>query len=195
MTNLKAKTDVRIGSTWYKAGDDIPADHRTFDYEKAARKGLIEAEDGHEITNPEPEAATPTDTEPSAETTRLQGELDSIRALFPKVKSTDELLAQVKELQSGRKADRDEATRLQGELTKAQASAANPEDAAALAEYREVVGDLLPHDFPSRKILLENGYYTLDTVTGAADEDLTNIDGIADGKLADIRKVAPYSGE
>jgi hypothetical protein len=79
------------------------------------------------------------------------------------------------------------------ELIRLRAGQAKPEDVAALADYREIVGELLPKGFPERALLLDNGYYTVSVVQGTDDETLKAIDGIAEGKLAAIRKAAPYT--
>lgn len=52
MKHLIALTAVRLGSTWYKPGEAVPGDVLGFDYEKAARKGMLEDEDGDDIVNP-----------------------------------------------------------------------------------------------------------------------------------------------
>lgn len=191
MKHLIALTDVRLGSTWYRKGDALPGDVLGFDYEKAARKGMLEDEDGGDIVNPTttgPVADAPADSQDAARVEEvlqanqsLKQDLDTQRQEVQRLtKARDDLQAQVIELQ--------------GELEAAQASAAKPEDAQALAEYREVVGELLPSDFPARKALFEGGYYTVKAVSAASDDDLNALDGIADKTLVKIREKAPAVG-
>lgn len=60
MSKLRTPTGLRIGGTWLQPGDVVPEGVSGFDYAKAARKGLIEHEDGEAITNPEGPAAQAT---------------------------------------------------------------------------------------------------------------------------------------
>ena len=50
----------------------------------------------------------------------------------------------------------------------------------------------LPDGFPSKAELEKEGYETVEEVSEATDEELLAITGIAEGKLAKIREVAPY---
>lgn len=194
MKHLIALADVRLGSTWYKKGDALPGNVVGFNYEKAARKGLIEDEDGDDIVNP-----TTTEPEASADAAEARGALETVQlALAEQRKEAERLSGLLNE--TGAKAtnlakERDDLKaqvgKLQADLKTAQASAADPADMAALAEYREVVGELLPGDFPARKVLLEGGYYTVAAVSAASDDDLSALDGIADRTLVKIREKAP----
>ena len=50
----------------------------------------------------------------------------------------------------------------------------------------------LPDNFPEKALLEQEGYKSLSDVSEATDEELLAITGIAEGKLAKIRDVAPY---
>lgn len=206
--NLTAKKPVHINGGWVQPGQPVPYGVAGFNYEVADQRGLIESDDGEPITNPEVEAAGDqagaTAASLAQDVARLKGELDAARAGADTLKRTQDELATLKAkyagidltgLQQGNRSSKAALKKAQDELALAQSKAATPEDQAALAEYRDVVGALLPSDFPARKILLENGYYTVDTIAGALDDDLRDLDGIADGKLAEIRKITPYNGE
>jgi hypothetical protein len=51
MQNLITPTGLRIAGRWLQPGDAVPGDVVGFDYEKAARKGMIEDTEGDEIEN------------------------------------------------------------------------------------------------------------------------------------------------
>lgn len=51
----------------------------------------------------------------------------------------------------------------------------------------------LPDDFPERELLIEKGFLTVESVSKADDPALLDIDGIGAGKLAKIRKLAPFT--
>lgn len=51
MQNLMTPTGLHIAGQWLQPGDRVPGDVVGFDYEKAARKGLIEDTEGDEIEN------------------------------------------------------------------------------------------------------------------------------------------------
>lgn len=51
MQNLITPTGLHIAGQWLQPGDRVPGDVVGFDYEKAARKGLIEDTEGDEIEN------------------------------------------------------------------------------------------------------------------------------------------------
>ncbi|GGB64490.1 hypothetical protein [Deinococcus soli (ex Cha et al. 2016)] len=182
MKNLRTPTGLHIGSRWIPAGETVPGDVASFNYEKAARKGLIEDTEGAEIRNVQPTGQAPAQAAeaPAAGRTFTEEEFGRVQ------RDRDELHQSLATAQQKLK---DAET----QLTQARQSAADPADVAALAEYRDVVGELLPASFPSRKVLLDNGYYTLDSVRYADDDALKAIDGIGDGRLAEIRKVAPLT--
>lgn len=50
----------------------------------------------------------------------------------------------------------------------------------------------LPDGFPGKASLEKNGYQSVSDVSEATDEELLELDGIAEGTLAKIRDVAPY---
>lgn len=168
MKNLQTLTAVYVAGKWLPPGSPLSSDLSGFDYEKHARKGMIEDTGGAEIINPVWETL-PSPREEGKTDLELQKAQDEVERLTADI------------------------ARLQGELETAQAAAASPHDLTALAEYRDVVGEMLPASFPGRKVLFENGYYTLDVVRGAPDEALTDLDGIAEGLLAKIREVAPFT--
>ncbi|MBZ9713756.1 hypothetical protein [Deinococcus multiflagellatus] len=188
MNNLITPTGLRIAGQWLKPGDAVPGDVPGFDYEKAARKGLLKDTEGGEIRNLSAEQPVP---EPVAQAVHkaLTGERTYTYEEFSRVQQDRDAL------QRQLDAEQRTTTRLRGELTDAQAKAADPADAAALAEYRDVVGDLLSSTFPARKVLFENGYYTADSVRYADDEALLAVRGIADATLAEIRKLAPHPAD
>ncbi|UQN06294.1 hypothetical protein [Deinococcus sp. QL22] len=180
MKNLLTPTGLFANGRWLRPGSSVPGDLKGFDYEKHARKGMLEDTEGAEIVNPAPEVL---EFQPAQEAAQLKAQPD------PELQQTKAALTgaqtEVERLKT-------EQTRLQTELATAQAAAAKPEDVALLADYREAVGKLLPKGFPARKILFNNGYYTLDVVQAAPDQDLLDLDGIAETLLGEIRKLAPY---
>ena len=52
---------------------------------------------------------------------------------------------------------------------------------------------MLPEGFPHKALLEKEGYETIADVSEATDEELLAIDGIAEGKLSQIRDVAPFT--
>lgn len=208
MKNLTTPTGLRIAGRFIPPGGAVPGDVPDFDYEKAARKGMIEDEDGDDIVNPATTTDPAADANASADSQdsaqleeilranqSLKQDLDTQRQEVQRLsKLVNDNGAQVTDLTKVRDDLQAQVTELQGELEAAQASAAKPEDAQALAEYREVVGELLPSDFPARKALFEGGYYTVKAVSAASDDDLNALDGIADKTLVKIREKAPAVG-
>lgn len=98
MSKLRTPTGIRIGGTWLQPGDAVPEGVPGFDYAKAARKGLIEHEDGEAITNPEgpstqataEDAAHVSDLEQANHA--LKRDLDELKEGFQRVQATrDEL--------------------------------------------------------------------------------------------------------
>ncbi|GGS37890.1 hypothetical protein [Deinococcus knuensis] len=179
MKNLITPTGLYIGGQWLQPGDVVPGNVADFDYEKAARKGLLNDTEGAEIRNIQPgEQAAPA---------TAQGEQTYTAEEFGRVqRDRDELHRSLTTAQQ-------KLSETEAQLTQARASAADPADVAALTEYREVVGELLPATFPSRKVLFDNGYYTLDSVRYADDETLKDLSGIGGSRLAEIRKLAPLT--
>ncbi len=51
----------------------------------------------------------------------------------------------------------------------------------------------LPEGFPAKGKLEEEGYESVQDVSEASDEELLGIDGIAEGTLAKIRDLAPFT--
>lgn len=177
MNNLQTPTGLFADGKWLPPGSPVPSDLKNFDYEKHARKGMLEDTEGADIVNPAPSVSEPVLA--TLETTGPDPELQSTKAALTGAQAEVERL-------------KGEQTRLQTELATAQAAAAKPEDVALLADYREAVGELLPKGIAARKILFDNGYYTLDVVQAAPDQDLLDLDGIAQTLLDKIREVAPY---
>lgn len=58
MQKLIALTALYILGQWLQPGAEVPGDVPGFDYAKAARKGMLEAEDGSEVENPRPPGQT-----------------------------------------------------------------------------------------------------------------------------------------
>lgn len=181
MKNLITPTGLYIGGQWLQPGDVVPGNVADFDYEKAARKGLLNDTEGAEIRNVQP-------GEPTAPATAsAQGEQTYTAEAFGRVqRDRDELHQSLTTAQQ-------KLRETEAQLAQARAAAADPADVAALAEYREVVGELLPVTFPSRKVLFDNGYYTFDSVRYADDETLKDLSGIGGSRLAEIRKLAPLT--
>lgn len=187
MKNLITPTGLYIGGQWLQPGDVVPGNVADFDYEKAARKGMLKDTEGAEIHNVQPgEQAAPA-TAPATAPAPAQGEQTYTAEAFGRVqRDRDELHQSLTTAQQ-------KLRETEAQLTQSRAAAADPADVAALTEYREVVGELLPTTFPSRKVLFDNGYYTLDSVRYADDETLKDLSGIGDTRLAEIRKLAPLT--
>ena len=186
---LNALKPVHINGAWVQKGQPVPADVAGYDYEAAARRGLIEEVDGGEIANlPSADQVSVPATASADPESDLQAALAEQRKEAERLSALlNETGAKVTDLTKERDDARARVTELRVEMEAAKA------DASALAEYREVVGELLPSDYPSRKILLDNGYYTVGTVAAATDDELNALDGIADKTLAAIRKVTPHA--
>lgn len=52
---------------------------------------------------------------------------------------------------------------------------------------------MLPENFPNKELLEAEGYENVGEVSEATDEELMSIKGIAQGNLAKIRELAPYT--
>ncbi|UQN04857.1 hypothetical protein [Deinococcus sp. QL22] len=52
MKNLQTPTGLFAGGKWLPPGSPVPGDLPGFDYEKHARKGMLEDTQGAEIVNP-----------------------------------------------------------------------------------------------------------------------------------------------
>ncbi len=86
---------------------------------------------------------------------------------------------------------------LQGELTATRTTVADLKAerdtlVTASAEYREYVGDLLPHDYPDRKLWMENGYITTRHIAEATDAELIALPDIGKKKVEAARKITPH---
>ncbi|GHG35808.1 hypothetical protein GCM10017784_32330 [Deinococcus indicus] len=185
MKNLITPTGLYIGGQWLQPGDVVPGNVADFDYEKAARKGMLNDTEGAGIRNVQPGEQTVPAT--ALATAPDQGEQTYTAEAFGRVqRDRDELHRSLTTAQQ-------KLRETEGQLAQARAAAADPADVAALTEYREVVGELLPATFPSRKVLFDNGYYTLDSVRYADDETLKDLSGIGGSRLAEIRKLAPLT--
>lgn len=187
MKNLITPTGLYIGGQWLQPGDVVPGNVADFDYEKAARKGMLKDTEGAEIRNVQPGEQTAPATTPATALAPDQGEQTYTAEAFGRVqRDRDELHQSLTTAQQ-------KLRETEAHLVQARAGAADPADVAALTEYREVVGELLPATFPSRKVLFDNGYYILDSVRYADDETLKDLSGIGDTRLAEIRKLAPLT--
>lgn len=185
MKNLITPTGLYIGGQWLQPGDVVPGNVADFDYEKAARKGMLKDTEGAEIRNVQP--GEPVSPANAPATASAQGKQTYTAEEFGRVqRDRDELHQSLTTAQQ-------KLRETEAQLVQARAGAADPADVAALTEYREVVGELLPATFPSRKVLFDNGYYTLDSVRYADDETLKDLSGIGDSRLAEIRKLAPLA--
>lgn len=96
MSKLRTPTGLRIGGTWLQPGDTVPEGVPGFDYAKAARKGLIEHEDGEAITNPADPTAQAT-AEDAAHVSNLEQANHDLKA------SLDQAQARVAELEAQHK--------------------------------------------------------------------------------------------
>lgn len=127
------------------------------------------------------------------ERTEAQGQTDIVKRL----RETDKVEFQVKldestqALASAKSEWEAQRAALLEDTAKALEGQQQAED--ALTEYRDVVGELLPADFPSRKVLLEHGYYTAGAVAVASDKELIDLPNVGDKTLEAIRKVAPHA--
>lgn len=189
MKNLITPTGLHLGNRWIPAGETVPGDVASFNYEKAARKGLIKDTEGGEIRNIQPTGSVPAQ---DAQAPAAPEQARPAARMF-----TEEEIGRVQrdrdDLHQSLTTAQQKLREMDAQLTQARAAAADPADLAALTEYREVVGELLPATFPSRKVLLENGYYTVDSVRYADDDTLNDLSGIGGTRLAEIRKAAPQT--
>ncbi|AIZ44864.1 hypothetical protein QR90_06730 [Deinococcus radiopugnans] len=127
---LTAKRPVFIQDAWVLPGQPVPYNVPGFNYERAADKGQIEAEDGEDIFNPEPEA------EDGAERAD-QGELESLRQQLAEAqRERDEIQSGLNTAQVDRDANQQridelvtERDALAAQLSEAQARPALPADA------------------------------------------------------------------
>lgn len=191
--DLIAKKPVHINGGWVQPGQPVEYGVAGFDYESAARRGLIESVDGDEIENP----ATPADP---ATSNAASGAADTLKEQHEAALKAE----QDRAAEWQRRADEQgmkvtDLTRQVEQLTRqvqeAQANATRPEDVAALTEYREHVGELLPHDYPERKLLLSLGYLTTLQVEQTDDATLEAEKGLGEKKVEAIRKVTPYKAQ
>jgi len=183
MQKLITLTALFIAGRWLQPGAEVPLSVAGFDYAKAFRKGMLEAEDGSEVLNPEPETAVPaasTPAEPSSDEATLR--------------------TQAAQLTRERDTARQKATDLKKLLDKATDAlkpfegldgAALKDQLAALTEYRDTLGELLPTSFPGRAKLFTAGYYTLPMLEGVEKATLIEIDGIAETTADQILAALP----
>ncbi|MFT2721705.1 hypothetical protein ACMT4L_17070 [Deinococcus sp. A31D244] len=78
MTKLTTPTGLFIGGKWLQPGDAVPDSVPGYDYAKAARKGLIEHQDGEEITNVEVSADESDVPYEPTELSKLRAKLDDM---------------------------------------------------------------------------------------------------------------------
>lgn len=173
MQKLIALTALYILGQWLQPGAEVPGDVPGFDYAKAARKGMLEAEDGSEVENPLPPGqAAPVPLEPDSQFVtqslellrkhdELQVELNTARQQLLQQGSLNEQLTVVREqlatyrdgeaaaqqVREGFQAQLDQAT---AALDEAQAKIAGlegrsvlPDDALARINAVKGVGDTL----------------------------------------------------
>ncbi|MGY2892484.1 hypothetical protein [Deinococcus sp. UYEF24] len=191
MQKLITLTALFIAGQWLQPGVEVPLGVLGFDYAKAFRKGMLEAEDGSEVLNPVAEtAALPpisSSAEPSSDETTLRKQAAQL------TRERDQANSTVSTLQGQLSTANQKAADLQGQLNTAK-EALKPFEGldggmlqsqlADLTEYRDVLGELLPASFPGRAKLFAGGYYTLPMLEGIEKETLTGVDGIG-GTTAD----------
>lgn len=183
MQKLITLTALFIAGRWLQPGSDVPLNVPGFDYAKAYQKGMLEAEDGSEVLNPEFDTAVPaasTPAEPSSDEATLR--------------------TQAAQLTRERDAAKQKATDLKKQLDKA-TEALKPFEGldgealkgqlADLTEYRDVLGELLPDGFPGRAKLFTAGYYTLPMLEGVEKATLIGLDGIAETTADQILAALP----
>jgi len=173
MQKLITLTALYIAGRWLQPGAEVPLSVAGFDYAKAFRKGMLEAEDGSEVLNPEPETAALPAVSSSAEPSSDEATLRTQAAQLTRERDT------AKQKVADLKKQLDKATEalkpfegLDGVALKDQL--------AALTEYRDTLGELLPASFPGRTKLFTAGYYTLPMLEGVDKETLIGLDGIAE---------------
>ena len=192
MQRLLTITALFIAGRWLQPGAEVPLDVQGFDYAKAYRKGMLEADDGSEVINPTTEAETAvlpeaTSAEPSSDEATLRTQA----AQF--TRERDEVQTKLQTAQGELTTTRAALGTAQTELQKAQEAlkawdgldaTTYRQQLADLTEYRDVLGELLPEAFPGRTKLFASGYYTLPMLDGVTKEALTALDGIG-GAIAD----------
>ncbi|WP_414656747.1 hypothetical protein ACINK0_11290 [Deinococcus sp. VB343] len=116
--------------------------------------------------------------------------------LYPDAKTPDDLLTAVRQAQGESASLREKLKVAEADLSAAQASAAKPEDVQALAEYRSLVGDLLPEGLAPTavKALKAKGYVTRGVVSRIPRADLDAVSGVGPEALKLLDGWAPYVG-
>ena len=127
--NLIAKRPIYISGAWVQPGEAVPYDVPGFDYERADRKGQLDAPDGDDIVNPT------TTTDPAVDANASADSQDSAQL--------EEILRTNQSLKQDLDAMRAERAKIEGEV----ATLTEERDAArkALAE-----GKVIPDDALSR---------------------------------------------
>ncbi|WP_407572132.1 hypothetical protein [Deinococcus altitudinis] len=191
MQKLLTLTALLIAGQWLQPGAEVPLNVPGFDYAKAYRKGMLEAEDGSEVLNPEAETATLPVASNVAEPSSDEASLRTQAAQLTRERDTASQKAS--DLQTQLNTTKQKASDLQKQLDTANAALKPFEgldgetlqsQLADLTEYRDVLGELLPASFPARAKLFAGGYYTLPMLEGIEKETLTGVDGIG-GTTAD----------
>lgn len=96
MTKLTTPTGLFIAGKWLQPGDAVPDRVPGYDYAKAARKGLIEHQDGAEITNPSAETSDAT-SEDGAHVTDLERANHGLKAELERLtENAEQELARIK---------------------------------------------------------------------------------------------------
>lgn len=132
MSKLRTPTGLRIGGTWLQPGDVVPDGVPEFDYAKAARKGLIEHEDGEAITNPA-DPATQATAEDAAHVSDLEQANHALKASLDQADAARESL----------QVELDQTRAALEELQNAAAPAGLPADAHARLVAIKGVGEKL----------------------------------------------------
>ncbi|GAA3995253.1 hypothetical protein GCM10022631_01780 [Deinococcus rubellus] len=162
MKKLIALTALYILGQWLQPGTEVPGDVPGFDYAKAYRKGMLEAEDGSEVENPLPPGqAAPVSPEPDSQFVtqslellkqhgELQQELATARQQLIQQGSLNEQLTvareQLADYQSGAVVAQQEQAKLQAQLDQSAVTLAEAQAKVASLEARPA----LPDDAPTR---------------------------------------------
>lgn len=151
MKNLTTSTGLRIAGRFIPPGGAVPGDVPGFDYEKAARKGMIEDQDGGDIVNPATTTGPAADANASADS-QDSAELEELLRANRSLK--EDLDAQRDEYQHKVQAARQDCDELQKQVVSltAERDAAQkaleeggviPEDALARLEGVSGIGKAL----------------------------------------------------
>ena len=171
----KTLKPLYLNGVWHEAGTDVPSDVAGFDYEKAARKGLLEAPAGEEVRNVVTAQQSVVEVQDSTSTKDVAAK---VRAELEKRVSAAEKAADDAEAKLARMARKADELREQ------------------LDEYQSAVGELLPEGLSAqaRKALLGEGYVGKALISLLTDAQLDAVSGVAAASIETLREWAPFAG-